>query len=845
MFDDTLNESIHTAGVIAEDAVLNTSGTVLGAIELSGIEPSSVTSIDRKKITFMLRNLIQRLPVDVVMSQYYFHQDDVKIRLRERDNKRSQLVSRRREAFLNNKRNLNASRLYWVLEVPPEENLNKLLSFDTLQLLFSSLFDPSARDKLKSALSMHNAVLVEYRELKRQIDVLRTTIQDIDTRLSFVSLSNKKLNKLKLWGLQKALVNLDASYLVDPPKTAPSDRWDALVANGQVKPVIVDGEHYLKIEGSQAVYAKIASITGCGAEYMPEAAWCSDGDSPVMKKGNYLFFTRFRPLSTFKKNKLTRDKSSDIHRQEMRVMDLVKGEASILEIENRIEKNPRLKGLLEELEDVKNSDDRFGISTAMAVVFDTDLTKLKQQIKTLKNSLENAQFSMIWESVGLQEAYKNLLLANPNKTLRDAEVSTSQAAALSLIFKAHEGLPEWELAGKKEEAVYVFESEDGTPFHFSMMVGDKCLIIGVGPTRSGKSFLKNCVASHFSKLGGMYCAMDIDKGTEPIAQFFQDDGAIFRLEDASTTKGFNPFAMAKGADDERFISHMNELIRLMLATNDSQEMQSLDAKEQLELDDAIKKVIALEQKELKNFSGMLSHCNKTSSIIKKLARFKKGGVYGNLFDNEEDAVGVLDRPFSVYNTQGVKDSPKLAQLVNTEIFYRAVSLFEDPKYREKLKFLDVDECQYVLSKPGAAEFLVAKARTWFKHGGGMGFWTQSPKHYSSIPEWGTLRSAATSFMFMPDPEMDKAEYLEAFPFLTEEECSIIANMQAKKQCFIKQPDIGVAKVINLHVEAEQYVVTTSRPHEAALAERVLKEEKDIDKAVSKIIQALGMEETQC
>ena len=167
-------------------------------------------------------------------------------------------------------------------------------------------------------------------------------------------------------------------------------------------------------------------------------------------------------------------------------------------------------------------------------------------------------------------------------------------------------------------------------------------------------------------------------------------------------------------------------------------------------------------------------------------------------------------------------------------------LFEDPHYRTRAKFFEVDEAQYVLSQRGAAEFVIAKARTWFKHGGGMGFWTQSPKHYSDLAEWGTLMSAATTFIFMADAEMKREDYRNAFPFLTDAELEVIGTLKLKQQAFIKQPDAGIAKVINLFVEPEQYVVATSRPHEAALAQRIFSEESDVDVAVDKIVAQLAL-----
>ncbi|MEI2423352.1 hypothetical protein V6O07_23995, partial [Arthrospira platensis SPKY2] len=121
-----------------------------------------------------------------------------------------------------------------------------------------------------------------------------------------------------------------------------------------------------------------------------------------------------------------------------------------------------------------------------------------------------------------------------------------------------------------------------------------------------------------------------------------------------------------------------------------------------------------------------------------------------------------------------------------------------------------------------------------------GFWTQSPKHYSSLDEWSTLRSAATTFIFMADPEMETAEYKHAFPFLGDNEIDVIMNLKPKQQAFIKQMDVGISKVINLFVEPEQYVIATSRPHEAVIAKEILDSEVDVDIAIEKIIKRLNL-----
>lgn len=829
-----LNHAIHTFAAMDSMAITDT-GHVIGVLELSGAEPALLSDTDKSLITQLLRSLIQRLPVDASLTQYYFHQNNIPVTLSERDNPRSHLVSTRRAEFLTNKRDINQSFLYWAIDIAPSSSLTEGKGLITA--FFNALFNKDKRHELLLALSHRECHLLESRALLAQMDALNDALDKLLLGLSFRSLSNNKLNDGQLFFLQKALVHLSPSYLSRSGEMAPSSDWDKYLATVEVQPVVINGIHYLKVTAEQTIYARIASVQGVGMESTPESAWGSEL-APSLEKGNYLFFTRFTPFSNPEKHRMVKSREDEIYRSQVTITDLVMGTSSSDSMRQKINANPRLKATLSELDGINHDSDKYGTFKSTIVVFDTTPNLVNERVKRLNSVLESAHFHLLWESIGLLDAYKSILLGAMPTSLRTSTINTSQAAALSLFYRSNVGLPLWEFGASKEEALYILESDDGVPFHYTPFVGDKCLVIGVGPTRSGKTFFKNCVATHFSKLGGMYCAMDIDNGSEPIARFFQEEGAIFRLSDTQTCEGFNPFMMATGSNDEGFRRHMMGLIRLMLQENEAIELQTLTSEEQQQLDHAIFTTISQDNDALKNFSAMLGQC--APSVHKKLAYFKRGGLYGRLFDNDVDAIGVLDKPFSVYNTEGVKDSPRLAALVNTELFFRAVRLFENPNYRERAKFLEVDECQYVLSQKGAAEFLIKKARTWFKHGGGMGFWTQSPKHYSSLDEWSTLRSAATTFIFMSDKEMSEHEYIEAFPFLSPHECQVILNLIPKQQAFIKQMNIGVAKVVNLHVEPEQYVIATSRPHEAALAMRIYAQESDIDVAIDKIVNELGL-----
>ena len=824
-----LNTHIPTYGPIGRYGALTKTGSVLGGLSLSGVEPVSLCAKERRRLTQLLRNVIQRLPFKCALSQYYFHYRSPPLVLKARSHHRAQLVSVRRATYLNHQRHLYQSQLYWVLDVPREATEG----MTWLSLVLQALFDKQKRALLKEKLSLRHALVLEEKQLNEQVERLDEALDNLNLGISFRSIENERLDTHGLFRLLKALTSLMPDVLTSGLK-APEWDWDVLLATGDVDVVMIDGVHYLKVYGSQVRYARIASVQGVGLESVPEVAWASEVN-PVLEKGNYLYFTRFVPFDKGEKRAMVSSKEQDMVRDSTKVSDMLFGTASPAEIKKRIEANPRLKAMAESLEHIAHDPDHYGRWLSYVVVFDEDIQRLKQQVKRLKSVLENADFHLLWESVGLSDAYQNLLLGCADAPLRSLLLNSTQASALSLFFRSHPGVPSWYLGETKEEAVYILESDDGVPFHYTPFVGDKCLVIGVGPTRSGKTFLKLCIATHFLKLGGMYCAMDIDEGSEPLARFFGQDSALFCLKEAQTTQGFNPFYICEGPDDDAFFRHMKHLIRLMLSMNEAIEYQTLTSIEQEDIERAIRQTMA-KSGTLRSFSSMLGQCAPT--LQKKLAMFRRDGVYGNLFDNDEDAIGQLDRPFSVYNTQGVKDSPQLAALINTEIFFRSVRLFENPAYRTKAKFLEVDECQYVLSKQGAAEFLIAMARTWFKYGGGMGFWTQSPKHYSALEEWSTLRSAATTFVFMSDPEMSVDEYRHAFPFLSDSECHTIMGLKPKQQAYIKQMDIGIAKVVNLHVEDEQYAIATSRPHEAALAKAIFETEPDIDKALDRIVEAI-------
>lgn len=95
--------------------MLSQTDSVIGGLEQSGVVPASVDSQMLELFSRTVRNILQKLSADIELKSFYIYYDAAKVSVKKREG-RSETLSRQRKAFLNNNRNLSASRLYWLLE---------------------------------------------------------------------------------------------------------------------------------------------------------------------------------------------------------------------------------------------------------------------------------------------------------------------------------------------------------------------------------------------------------------------------------------------------------------------------------------------------------------------------------------------------------------------------------------------------------------------------------------------------------------------------------------------------------------------------------------------------------
>lgn len=828
---------LHQEYALYDHFCLTKKGTLLGAVELDGRDPDGLNKYDFAALALINRSIFINLPESVrSITQYYIHLEGVKVRIKDRKNKVCHYLSKNRQRFLNKKK-LTSARIVYFLEIDPDENLTKLNLLTLFKHLALSVKNKNSRTILTQYLSSSQAIIAYQEDLERQRREMREVLQDFQARWDSV-FRVRLLDKNQLWSYCRFFANLDPDLMLgDSEHSPPAEQWDVLLAEGDRHPVSIGNHDFLKFRNIDNSYARLISLTRYGEKTVAPALWSAQTQSPSRQKGNYVIMTRFSPLSRLRQALMFGAKKRELKRKNMSMADVFKVFGSNDQAADRYAHlKPAIKEKMIELEKAEGLEERWGKAQACVLVFGKDPRRINKTARGLRKSLLHAGLSIVAENINLPDAYRSFLPAGAEFSVRNMDMNGTQFGAASLIYRSSEGqIKVDDLRG--EEAQYVFTCPDGTLFHFSPFVGGKAVVICVGPIRSGKTFTKNTIAAHFVKYGGYYWAIDIDPGSETLAKFYRQDGGIFRIGQGS--RGFNNFQLAQGPDDNQFIIHQTRLVIEMLKSNDNEQMKHLEMHEQQQLERAIVKNLK-NPLHLRRFSNMVRHC--PQELQQKLSRWCGSGMYAPLFDQQHDAIGSLTKPVAVFNLAEIKNDPVCLPLTMTEIAYRVTKMFEDPEYRNVPKFLDIDEAHQWLKIESEAERFIKYVRTWGKHKGGIGLWSQDPSEFYAIAGWSAIRSAASTLFFMADPTAEKELYKETFN-LTDGEVEAIRRLRPKKEAYIIQRELGVSKTVLVEVEPEQHVISTSKPDETYIRDRLIKEH-DIEEGIRRTIEALNIDQIE-
>lgn len=804
-----LTEAFPAFAPYGDDFFVTKHGSLLGCVATEGVDFDGLSENYAALYGLIAKRAVALFPEGVSITQFYIHINDYKVSFKERADPLVDRLVKDREASLN-KRGLSRSYLYHVYEFRSPQAASKSFFRDVFGNMLGAPFDAQARRRIKARMSSPGSLIIDQRAMERHVSVSKKNLRNIaefsakigDTRV--VPLS-------EFWGLMRYMATLNPRYLREEFQHAPpADDLDLHVADGDVEQRVVDYTPMLKINGDRPRFARVASTTGYSLD--PLGYLYTRPNAPMKQEGDYTLINHFAPMGDAEKAKEFYFARADIERRNLSIIGLLKGEENQGAEEGRY----KLRREMEELEKAEAQPDRWGRGWGAVVVSSHDPSEVIDHSESFAASLSSLGVNHVWENAGLPAAYDSMQPGNAASSLRAYKFTSGRFGKTSLHYKPSIGVPVAEDLGGDTEPLYVFETAAGEPFYYSPMVGERMFVIAVGPTRSGKTYFKNTVSSHFLKYGGLLRSVDIDAGGKALGSLFTDEaGSGYYQADQGS---LNPFVSCQGIGDTKFKAHIAGLLRIMRQANETEALREHTADEARDMDAAIKETMALPEK-VRSLNTLLGHME--ASTRAKYERWVGDGLYAGILDADRDAVGTSANRIGVWNLQAHRDNPNVLQPLLIELFYRTRSLFEqDGPMRNVPKLFEVDEAHHALAHQEFRDFITRSIRTWGKFGAGMTLWSQGPEDYLQTPGWGAIRSAASTFLFMADPKMDEAAYRKAFP-LDDGAITAIRDLVPKKEAYIFQPDIGVGKTVRLKVDSYQHMINTSTRSEVVRRDELI------------------------
>lgn len=801
-------------GAIADGVIETLENSLICGFRIGGRNASCFTQDDFDSMAITLRNIFTPLSPEIDISFIQINNENSKLRHYDCKHPIAREVTRSRIDYLN-EQGINRTDIYVILEFN--------LSFSTHGGLM--LFQPNIKTLLQAIINFNweeiqtffTCFLSEKNTYIRNEEITeKCTREFYENTIALIErfkliMDVQSLDTQDLYNVASFLVNYQPEDLQRSKGTAPSDNWFNSLHRGDAEPVTQNNSPMLLIRTENDTYVKFGSVKGFDSDTV-KAGWFSrEKESPFNIQTNSVFVLRFKALNPIQKSLFFAEKKREVKRLNVKLGDLISGknseEATPLFISSNVKRE-------EELDNAVNLPERWGRFSCHFALFG-DPKSINDNSFNIKSRFEAVGASIVWENATMELCYQNMQLNTPRNSIRDFVWNLQQFSAIIPVYKESSGTLRDNTIDR--EYVFPFTTPQKRVHLFSLWDNGSGINIGCAPIRRGKSFLKNTIATHFGKYDGLYRAVDIDSGTEPVANLYGKDGSIIDINPMKHG-GFNPFAMVNDSTKHIYESRLQQMVEEMVESNTAEELRKITKEEQRNLEQTIKRFLYNSPKEHLNFKYFYSDLE--DGLREKLESFFDG-VYRSLYTNEkEDVAGALDKMYAVYNLSSIKDNPVLKRLAMSEIFFRVTQNFTMPKYRHLPKYLDFDEAHSFLESEKNVENVIKYCRTSGKEGAGIGLYSQHPNEFGDLRAWDVLRSSASSMIFLNDSSADYELYNKVFK-LNRSEIETIKIMQPRKEALIVRRNLGISQVVVLDVDEKQYAMTTSQHIEASMRDELI------------------------
>ena len=437
------------------------------------------------------------------------------------------------------------------------------------------------------------------------------------------------------------------------------------------------------------------------------------------------------------------------------------------------------------------------------------LRELERSLALARSLLSESGMVVAREDMALEAAFWAQLPGQFPSRPRRAPITTRNFAGLSPFHNFPLGRAYDNHWG---EALAVFKTSAGSPYHFSLHASDPRDPDGgsrrdtghtfiCGPTGSGKTvFLGFCVAL-LLKHGATQVIFDKDRGLEILVRSLGGEYLSFRRGHPT---GCNPLQLPATPANRAFL-------RRWLLLLVERPARLLSVREEADVDQALAGVLALAP-EARRLSRVLEFLDPTDADgpHARLARWctRAGGELACVFDTSEDRVApLLDKATVIgFDMTDVLDEPSIRAPLTLYLFHLLESLLDG---RRLVAWLD--EFAKLIGDSAFRDLASDGTKTWRKRNGVMAFATQSPNDVLASPLARTLIEQTPTKVFFPNADAHRREYVDGFG-LSDREFELIRTelTPGSRRFLIKQGRESVVAELDLKGFAPELKVISGR-----------------------------------
>lgn len=460
-------------------------------------------------------------------------------------------------------------------------------------------------------------------------------------------------------------------------------------------------------------------------------------------------------------------------------------------------------------DDAASGDVGYGLHHLSLACFADSQEELQHNVSLIVSRFSDLDIACVREDIACECTFWAQLPGNFGYIVRGATISTKNMAALASLHNYPVGRAHGNHWG---EAVTIFETLSGSPFHFNFHYRDVGNFLVFGAMGSGKTVLIGFLILQSMRFGGKRIIFDKDRGLEIMVRAM---GGTYEGIKPGLPTGFNPCQLEDTTENRHFLS---ELFKKIL----TQQGEVLKDQELDLIENAVAGLYRLE-KSVRQFCHIASFfgAKKAGSLRHRFDQWHSEGPYAWLFDNTDDSLNlnadVLGFDLGHILNHGECKTPALMYLT-----YRVEKAIEGQR-----GILFCDEGWRFLNDEYFKKLIEDWSRTPRKKNNIFGLATQTANDTNSDVLSKAINESAYCKFFFPNSSADRTVFVDGYG-LSDREYELVKTLPDDKHYFLLTHGRGQGKQsvvlrLNLGWFKELIAIISARENTLLLLDQIIKE----------------------